>query len=92
MSLVFSIAALCLLLTLVIGLSPLLRNPAGAEGLLAVLLLGTTGVALVLVLGQALAISSSIDVALVFALLSAVLGVVFVLRGWPDPPPPGETR
>jgi len=51
---------------------------------LAALLFGSTGVALVLVLGQGLGLDRALDIALVFALLAAVLGVAFVLRGWPD--------
>ena len=52
--------------------------------MLAALLFGSTGVALVLALGQGLGMPSALDIALVFALLAAVLGVAFVLRGWPE--------
>jgi hypothetical protein len=38
----------------------------------------------VLVLGKALGLARALDIALVFALLAAVLGVAFVLRGWPE--------
>ena len=40
--------------------------------------------ALVLVLGKGLGMDRALDIALVFALLAAVLGVAFVLRGWPE--------
>ena len=77
-------AAVVLLLTIVLGLGHVFRQPGRAESLLAALLFGSTGVALVLVLGKGLALDRALDIALVFALLAAVLGVAFVLRGWPE--------
>jgi multicomponent Na+:H+ antiporter subunit F len=82
MSPVYLVAAAVFLLTIVLGLAGLFRR-SGADGLLAVLLFGTTGVALLLSLGPGLGLDRVLDVALVFALLAAVLGVAFVLRGWP---------
>lgn len=76
-------AAVVLLLTIILGLGHLFRQPGRAESLVAALLFGSTGVALVLVLGQGLGMERTLDIALVFALLAAVLGVAFVLRGWP---------
>jgi multicomponent Na+:H+ antiporter subunit F len=75
-------AALVLLAAMVFSLVFVWRARAGVESLLAALLLGTTGVALALVLGLALGQPRAIDVALSLALLAAVLGVAFVLRGW----------
>jgi multicomponent Na+:H+ antiporter subunit F len=83
MSAVYLGAALVLLLTIILGLGHVFRQPGRADSLLAALLFGSTGVALVLVLGQGLGLSRALDIALVFALLAAVLGVAFVLRGWP---------
>lgn len=77
-------AAVVLLLTIVLGLAHVFRQSGRAESLLAALLFGSTGVALVLVLGKGLRLDRVLDIALVFALLAAVLGVAFVLRGWPD--------
>jgi multicomponent Na+:H+ antiporter subunit F len=77
-------AAVVLLLTIILGLGHVFRQPGRAESLLAALLFGSTGVALVLVLGQGLGMDRALDIALVFALLAAVLGVAFVMRGWPD--------
>jgi len=77
-------AAVVLLLTIVLGLGHVFRQPGRAESLLAALLFGSTGVALVLVLGKGLGMESALDIALAFALLAAVLGVAFVLRGWPE--------
>jgi multicomponent Na+:H+ antiporter subunit F len=67
-----------------LGLGHVVRQPGRADSLLAALLFGTTGVALVLVLGKGLGIARALDIALVFALLAAVLGAAFVLRGWPE--------
>lgn len=82
--------ALVLLATIVLGLGHVFRQPGRAESLLAALLFGSTGVALVLVLGEGLGLERALDVALVFAMLAAVLGVAFVLRGWPDDDPKEE--
>jgi multicomponent Na+:H+ antiporter subunit F len=87
---VYAAMALSLLLTIVIGLAGLMRSPGRAASLLSVLLFGTTGVALVLVAGAGLGLARASDVALVFALLAAVLGVAFVRRGWPDGTDAGE--
>ncbi len=84
MSALYFSMAVALLLTVILGLGHIFRQPGRADGLLAALLFGSTGVALVLVLGHALGMARALDIALVFALLAAVLGVAFVLRGWPD--------
>lgn len=77
-------AALALLLGIILGMRHIFRQSGRANILLAALLLGSTGVALVLVLGKALDIARTADIALVFALLAGVLGVAFVARGWPE--------
>ena len=84
MSVLYISAAVALLLTIVVGLGHVFRQPGRADSLLAALLFGSTGVALVLVLGKGLGLGRALDIALVFALLAAVLGVAFVMRGWPD--------
>ncbi len=83
MSALYLGAAVVFLLTVVLGLTRVFRQPGRADSLLAALLFGTTGVAVVLVLGKGLGMARSLDVALAFALLAAVLGAAFVLRGWP---------
>jgi multicomponent Na+:H+ antiporter subunit F len=75
--------ALVLLLTIVAGVVYVTTRRGGVDAMLAALLFGTTGVALVLVLGRALDLARAVDIALALALLAAVLGVTFVLRGWP---------
>lgn len=84
MSALYVGAALVLLATIVLGLGHVFRQRGRAESLLAALLFGTTGVGLVLVLGKGLGMDRAVDIALVFASLAAVLGVAFVLRGWPE--------
>jgi multicomponent Na+:H+ antiporter subunit F len=76
--------AVFLLLTVFGGLVRLLRGPTAADRMLAAMLLGTTGVAILLLLAQASASSALRDVALVFALLAAVVVVAFVQCTWVD--------
>ncbi len=73
-----------LLLNIAGGLLLLAGRKGGVDSLLSALLMGTTGVGLVLVLGLATGQERAVAVALVFALLAAVLGVAFVQRAWPD--------
>lgn len=77
-------AASGLLVSIMVGLLFVTRTRGGAEALLAALLLGSTAVALVLVVGRAMGLARGVDVALVLALLASVLGVGFVMRGWPE--------
>ena len=74
-----------LLLNILVGLIRVLRGPTPADRMLAAQLFGTTGVAILLLLSQALAAPAIVDVALVLALLGAVAAVVFVLRAWQRP-------
>jgi multicomponent Na+:H+ antiporter subunit F len=78
------IVALILLIAIIVGVGFVISRPGNADSLLAALLFGTTGTALVLVLGEALGQPRAIDIALVLALLAAVLGTAFALRGWPE--------
>ncbi|WP_051560547.1 monovalent cation/H+ antiporter complex subunit F [Marinobacterium jannaschii] len=66
------LALILLLAAMVLGLSRALLGPTLADRMLSVLLLGTCGVAIVLLLGFVLAAPALIDVALVMALLAAV--------------------
>lgn len=78
-----SIAAF-ILITLILGLVRVFRGPTMADRILTAQLIGTTGVAIILLLAKAMQMQSLIDVALVFALLSAVTATVFVQRLWQD--------
>ncbi len=73
-----------LFLTLGGGLWQAVRGTSAADSMLAVQLMGTTGVAVVALLGHAAHLRGSLDVALVFALLSGVAAVTFVRRVWPE--------
>ncbi|MDO3377945.1 monovalent cation/H+ antiporter complex subunit F [Geoalkalibacter halelectricus] len=74
--------ALLLLLTIVAGLVRVLRGPTPADRMLAAQLFGTTGVAILLLLGQATGVAALWDGALIFALLAAVAAVTFVRCAW----------
>jgi multicomponent Na+:H+ antiporter subunit F len=91
-SVLYLSAAVALLLTIVLSLGYVFRRPGRADSLLAALLFGSTGVALVLVLGKGLGMDRALDIALEFALLAAVLGLAFVLRGWPDDDPKEDSK
>jgi multicomponent Na+:H+ antiporter subunit F len=75
--------AVFLLLNVGAGALRIVRGPGRADRMLAAQLFGTTGVAVLLVLAEALDAPALRDVALVVALLAAVLAVTFVKRGWP---------
>lgn len=74
-----------LLLNILVGLIRILLGPTPADRMLAAQLFGTTGVAMLLLISQALGTPAVVDVALVLALLAAVAAVVFVLRAWQRP-------
>jgi multicomponent Na+:H+ antiporter subunit F len=74
-------AAFFMLCTVGAGMIRVIRGPTAADRMLAAQLFGTTGVAILLVLADALDVRALRDVALVFALLAAVLAVTFVKRG-----------
>ncbi|AHK79998.1 multiple resistance and pH regulation protein F [Ectothiorhodospira haloalkaliphila] len=77
-------AALFLLLTVAAGMVRVLMGPRPGDRMLAAQLFGTAGVAMLLLLAWGLEMPALVDVALVFALLSAVATVAFVRqRGLP---------
>jgi multicomponent Na+:H+ antiporter subunit F len=77
--------AVLLLLTLLAGMIRVVRGPTAADRMLAAQLFGTTGVAVLLLLAAADGAWALLDVALVFALLAAVVGVTFVRCGMTAP-------
>jgi len=87
----FGIASV-LLLSLLAGMIRVVRGPDNADRMLAAQLLGTTGVAIVMLLAAAMSRSDLLDVALVFALLGAVFGVAFVGRSMTNGTAPEEKR
>ncbi|WP_295457954.1 monovalent cation/H+ antiporter complex subunit F [uncultured Thiodictyon sp.] len=72
------IAALCVLGTVALGLVVILRGPTEADRLSAAQLLGTGGVAALLLLGVATDTTGVADLALVLALLAAFAAVAFI--------------
>jgi multicomponent Na+:H+ antiporter subunit F len=74
---VYHAAALFLLLTIGAGLIRIWRGPTSADRLLAIQLFGTTGTAILILLSVAVGNVAFQNVALIFALLAGVLGVVF---------------
>jgi len=82
MSLLFLGVASFLLANLAAGLWRVMRGPTAADRMLAAQLFGTTAVAVLLLLAEAMGDASLRDIALVFALLAAVAAVAFVQRVW----------
>ena len=76
------ILAVFLLGNLLVALLRVARGPTPADRLLAALLFGTTGVAILLLLAFATASAALLDAALVFALLAAISGAAFAQRAW----------
>jgi multicomponent Na+:H+ antiporter subunit F len=76
--------ALFLFANLLVTLWRALRGPTAADRLLAALLFGTTGVA-ILALLSVFAGNALLDAALVLALLAAITGAAFAQRAWRYP-------
>jgi len=64
--------------TVAVALVRILRGPAAAERIMAAQLLGTGGIAALLLLARATEVPAAVDVALVLALLAAFVSVAFV--------------
>jgi multicomponent Na+:H+ antiporter subunit F len=64
-----------------IGLVRVLRGPADADRMMAAQLLGTGGIAALLLMAAATDVSALVDVGLVLALLAAFASVAFVIGG-----------
>jgi multicomponent Na+:H+ antiporter subunit F len=71
-------AALLILVLVAVGLVRILRGPDDADRMMAAQLLGTGGIAVVLLLGEATGEAAAIDVALTLALLAAFASFAFV--------------
>jgi multicomponent Na+:H+ antiporter subunit F len=85
-------AALLILATVALGLLRVLRGPSGADRIMAAQLLGTGGIAVLLLAGAATATPALTDLALTLALLAAFASVAMA-RLTPPPedgagPPP----
>jgi multicomponent Na+:H+ antiporter subunit F len=75
--------AACLLVALGAGLVRVVRGPTRADSMLAAQLFGSTGVAILLLLAEALAAPPLRDVALVLALLAILATASFIRGGAP---------
>ena len=71
-------AAAFVVATVALGLIRILRGPADADRMMAAQLLGTGGIAAVLLLGAAFGEAAAVDVALTLALLAAFAAFAFV--------------
>ena len=71
-------AAAFILAMVALGLVRVLRGPADADRMMAAQLLGTGGIAAVLLLGAATGEAATVDVALTLALLAAFASFAFV--------------
>jgi multicomponent Na+:H+ antiporter subunit F len=87
-------AAGAVLLTVVVGMVRILRGPGDADRVMAAQLLGTGGVAALLLAGIAHERAATVDVALTLALLAAFASIAFVkgaaLTQDADLPPDGD--
>jgi multicomponent Na+:H+ antiporter subunit F len=77
------VAAVLVLAMVALGLLLILRGPADVDRMMAAQLLGTGGIAIVLLLGVATDQRNMINVALTLALLAAFAGIAFVKAGSP---------
>jgi multicomponent Na+:H+ antiporter subunit F len=87
-------AAGLIVLTVAVGLVRILRGPDDVDRLMAVQLLGTGGIAALLLTAYATGVPGVDDVALGLALLAAFATMAFVnlLETGPDETNPGETE
>ncbi|MGD8931038.1 MAG: monovalent cation/H+ antiporter complex subunit F [Chromatiales bacterium] len=80
MNILLLLAALILTASLMLGLVRVFIGPSLEDRMLSAQLVGTTGVGLLLLLGRLLELPSSLDLALVLALLAAVSVVALSRR------------
>ena len=81
----FLLAAAAFVLAMVaVGLVCILRGPGDADRIMAAQLLGTDGIAALLLLAKATNAPAAVDVALILALLAAFVSVAFV-KGFARP-------
>jgi multicomponent Na+:H+ antiporter subunit F len=75
----FLLGAAGLVLAMVtLGLARILWGPGDADRIMAAQLLGTGGIATLLLLGESMSVPAAVDVALTLALLAAFISVAFV--------------
>jgi len=75
-------AAVGLILALLaLGLVSILRGPTDADRMMAAQLIGTAGIAVLLLLGTVTGVPAAVDVALILALLATFAAIAFVKKG-----------
>jgi multicomponent Na+:H+ antiporter subunit F len=74
-------SAVFVLAAVATGLARVLRGPGDTERIMAAQLLGTGGIAALLLFGAAAESSSAIDLALMLSLLAAIATIAFVKKG-----------
>ena len=70
-----------ILAVLALGLVSILRGPGDADRMMATQLIGTGGIATLLLLGTVANVPAAIDVALTLALLATFASIAFVKKG-----------
>ena len=70
-----------ILAMLALGLVSILRGPGDADRMMAMQLIGTGGIATLLLLGTVANLPAAIDVALTLALLATFASIAFVKKG-----------
>jgi multicomponent Na+:H+ antiporter subunit F len=70
-----------ILALLALGLVSILRGPGDADRMMATQLIGTGGIATLLLLGTVAGVPAAIDVALTLALLATFASIAFVKKG-----------
>jgi multicomponent Na+:H+ antiporter subunit F len=78
------VAAVFVLAMVALGLARILRGPGDADRMMAAQLLGTGGIAALLLVGAATGEGAVIDVALTLALLAAFASIAFIKAGEPS--------
>jgi multicomponent Na+:H+ antiporter subunit F len=89
----FMTAALGFILAmLALGLIRVLRGPDDADRMMAAQLIGTGGIAALLLLGVVTGVPATVDVALILALLATFASIAFVEKGAANVPESTESR
>ena len=70
-----------ILAVLALGLVSILRGPGDADRMMAMQLIGTGGIATLLLIGTVTGVAAAIDVALTLALLATFASIAFVKKG-----------
>jgi multicomponent Na+:H+ antiporter subunit F len=83
-------ASVFVLAMVALGLARILRGPGDADRMMAAQLLGTGGIAALLLLGAASGVDAIVDVALTLALLAAFATIAFVKASTPAAAEDGE--